>query len=118
MSTAEAPPAPTPTERVDSTGCPIEGKWLNDAPDLGQSTITITRQPDGTFKATEDGMANFDGSATVAGKVLHIDFRTDNGYAGSYEWVLDDSCSVGDGKVSFTAGGQGDHTSRLQRVTM
>jgi len=107
--------AATPAAAEPAGGCAIEGAWQNTTPDVGASTITIARQGDGSYKATESGMGNFDGTATFKGHALRVDFKTGAGYAGWYEWTLDDSCSGGEGKLVFTAGGQGEHTSSVKR---
>jgi hypothetical protein len=83
---------------------------------VGTSTITVVKQDDGSYKATESGMANFDGVATVDGKTLHIQFKTANGYAGFYEWMLDEGCARGSGKLVFSAGGAGEHASTVERA--
>lgn len=113
--------APATPPRVGSplatAGCSAEGSWINTTPDVGTSTITVVKQPDGSLTATEAGMANFAGAVKVDGSLLHVDFKTASGYAGWYEWTLDQTCSAGSGKLVFTAGGQGEHASSVKRAS-
>jgi hypothetical protein len=113
---ATTAPGPRVAAPPVATACSTEGRWLNTTPDVGQSTITVVRQPDGRLTATEAGMASFDGVATVDGAVLRIDFKTASGHAGWYEWSLDSSCNAGSGRLVFTAGGQGEHASSIARA--
>jgi len=101
---------------VPSSECSVEGRWLNDTPHVGQSTITVVRAPDDTLKATEDGTSNFDGAVKVSGRTFRIDFKTGAGYEGWYEWTLDDACNAGNGKLMFTAGGSGQYDSAVKRA--
>src|SRR5262249_50776737 len=112
------PPAmPTPAPGAPAAaGCSVEGRWLNTTPGVGESTITVARQPDGAVKATEAGMANFDGTVTAQGKTLHIDFKTTVGVNGWYEWTLDEACAGGSGRLVFTAGRQGEFASTVKRA--
>ncbi len=110
-----SPPAMSPGGSPGAGPCPPSGGYRHRTDGVGDARIDLTPQPDGTFRATESGLANFNGVATFTPPTLSIRFTTANGFAGVYTWTLDASCSRGQGQLVFTAGGSGTHRSTLER---
>lgn len=82
--------------------CVAEGVWSNTAQGRGSSIWTIAA--DG--KATESGMGNARGTASLSGDTLTITWRT-GAVAGVYEIDVFSNCSGGDGTLRFTDGPPG-----------
>jgi|GEM_PF-5696717 len=92
--------------------CALAGSWTQQSESTGTSTWIITA--DG--QATESGLGRARGTATLSGRKLRIDFRTDDGnYSGYYEWNLDSSCNSGSGYLIFTSGATGSRNSTVKR---
>jgi len=90
-----------------SSECTLAGIWTQQSEGLGSSTWTITA--DG--EATESGLGNAKGKATLSGGRLRIDW-TIPGYnnSGYYEWALDESCK-GSGVAVNTVSGAKRNTT-------
>jgi hypothetical protein len=86
-----------------TTECRLFGSWEQTTEQVGSTTWVI----DEKGNATERGIGNATGHATLANNVLTIDWTTSNGYAGTYRWDLNASCG-GTGELTFTKVGQGD----------
>lgn len=110
-----SPPTVSPAGSPGAGPCPPSGSYRHRTDGVGDARIDLAPQPDGTFRATESGLANFNGVATFTPPTLSIRFTTNNGFAGVYTWTLDASCSRGEGQLVFTAGGSGTHRSTLER---
>jgi hypothetical protein len=92
-----------------ATTCPLEGVWNQTTPGVGSTKWTITSL--GT--ATEEGIGNAEGKATLADNVLAIDWKTKNGYAGVYNWTLDPAtCKSTKGTLKFTKTAAGDNRDK------
>ena len=83
-----------------SGACKLEASWTQDTPGVGSTTWEI--KSDGT--ADEKGIGYAKGKANIKGNVLHIDWKTNTGYSGYYEWKLGDDCSNGKGRLVFKTG--------------
>lgn len=97
--------------RGTSGQCTMEGTWSQNTPGVAATEWHITK--DG--KATETGGGYAKGTATLSGRTLHINWQTDNGYAGYYQWGLTTDCTSGTGNLVFSAGGKGSHDSTVRR---
>lgn len=95
---------PKTTNRPKTTpakpGCVAAGSWSQTLERMGRSVWKIDK--DG--KATESGLGNSTGTASLAGNTLRIDWTNPNEWAGSYVWTLDAGCKSGSGTQTFTAG--------------
>ncbi len=90
--------------------CTMEGTWSQNTPGVAATVWHITK--DG--KATETGGGYAEGTATLSGRTLHINWHTNNGYAGYYQWDLTTDCTSGTGNLVFSAGGKGSHASTVR----
>ncbi len=91
----------------------LAGGWQNAIPQ-GRSTWTLRALGGGRYSATESGMGNATGTATLSGTTLTLDFRTGH-VTGRYQWALDQQCRAGRGTLLFTAGMQGQFAATIQR---
>jgi hypothetical protein len=82
--------------------CLLAGVWAEQT-QFASTTFSI----DDNGKAQESGGGNATGTASLAGDVLTIDWKTSNGYAGVYRWTLKPDCT-GSGTLTFTQVGPGD----------
>lgn len=98
------------TDKTTGT-CTLAGTWVHITEGIGTTTWTITS--DG--KATETGKGYAKGTATLKGNTLRIDWKTDNGYSGYYEWPLDSNCNSDNGKLVFKSGTTGEHKSTVKK---
>lgn len=98
------------TEKSDGA-CKLAGNWTQDTPGIGSTIWEI--KSDGTAKETGIGFAK--GKATLRDNVLHIDWETNTGYSGYYEWTLDGNCSSGKGKLLFKTGRTDSLESTVKR---
>ncbi len=92
----------TKSSAQEPTGaCTLAGTWTQQSEGLGPSNWTITA--DG--EATESGLGNAKGKATLSGGKLRIEWNIP-GYnnSGYYEWTLDASCK-GSGVAVNTVSG-------------
>jgi hypothetical protein len=96
--------------------CNVDGHWEQTATDVGISTWILTRSGDDRYHAQENGMGNAVGTAVMIGNRVRIDWRTGD-FSGIYEWVIDPSCTAGEGQLVFYSGGTGTHRSVARRVT-
>ncbi|MBK8518991.1 MAG: hypothetical protein IPL55_22720 [Saprospiraceae bacterium] len=80
--------------------CKLDGSWTQDTPGVGSTVWEI--KSDGT--ANERGIGYANGKAYLYGNILHIDWQTNTGYSGYYEWTLDGNCSSGIGTLVFKTG--------------
>jgi hypothetical protein len=88
--------------------CSVRGKWSQSTSSVGSSVWNV--EENGT--ATEDGLGRATGTASLSGTTMRITWTTSNGWAGVYEWVMDQKCAAGRGKLTFSAGGRaGDSPS-------
>jgi hypothetical protein len=94
------PPAVTPPPAPKPAGCVLAGSWSQTLERVGSSVWTI----DKTGHATESGLGNSTGTASLAGNTLRIDWTNPNKWAGYYVWTLDTGCKSGRGTQTFTAG--------------
>ncbi len=92
-------------------GCQAEGSWAQDTPGIGPTTWQINS--DGT--ANETGIGYAQGTATLTGKTLRIDWKTNTGYSGYYEWNLNEDCRTGEGTLVFKTGRTDSLTSTVKR---
>jgi hypothetical protein len=92
--------------------CTMVGTWVQET-EGGIPTTSWTITADG--KAREVGGGNATGTATFTGRKLHIEWTTRDGYAGYYEWNLDEDCTSGKGNLVFTKTGVGTHKSNVKR---
>jgi hypothetical protein len=94
----------------------LSGAWVNS---LDWLTTTWTLTPSGAhrYEAKEAGGCSAAGKATFDGSTLRIEWTCAAGYAGTYEWTLDASCSAGQGRLVYSKGGQGTHATKLKRNT-
>jgi hypothetical protein len=104
-------PSETPSTPSATAGCAITGDWRQSTVDVGQTTWNISAGG----QATETGIGNAKGSATLTGQTLRIDWTTTNGYAGQYQWRLDSDCKSGSGTLVFSAGRTGSYSSIVTR---
>ena len=100
--------------RGDSGGLDISGVWQNDIANFGTTVWTFTRLDGNRYSATEQGLGNARGTAVVTGNHLRLDFSTGN-VTGYYEWFLDANGRTGQGRLVFTSGASGTHTTQLTR---
>jgi hypothetical protein len=82
--------------RESAESCDIAGTWTNHTNVV--TTWTFTRMPNG-FHAKEGGGCNAKGTATLSGRTLTVVWRCDQGFAGTYTWELNASCTEGKGRV-------------------
>ena len=94
--------------------CSAGGQWEQTATGVGTSTWTLTRSG-GSYHAQENGMGNAVGTAVMTGNRVRIDWRTGD-FSGLYEWVIDPSCTTGEGQLVFYSGATGTHRSVARRV--
>ena len=99
---------------ADKEVCSAGGQWEQTASDVGTSTWTLKRSGD-SYHAQENGMGNAVGTAVMTGNRLRIDWRTGD-HSGIYEWVVDPSCTTGEGQLVFYSGATGTHRSVARRV--
>ena len=83
-----------------SGSCKLEGQWTQDTPGVGKTDWVI--ESDGT--ANERGIGYAKGKATLNGNKLRIDWNTNTGYSGHYEWTLDENCKSVEGSLVFKTG--------------
>ncbi|MBC7875166.1 MAG: hypothetical protein H7Y01_14275 [Ferruginibacter sp.] len=91
--------------------CKLEGVWTQNTPGIGSTDWKI--ESDGT--ANERGIGYAKGKATLSGNVLHIDWQTNTGYSGYYEWTLDGNCSSVKGTLVFKTGRTDNLNSTVKR---
>lgn len=89
---------------VRANACSLAGTWSEDTPGSGSSTWDITA----AGNATEHGLGNATGKATLSNNVLRIDWVS-NEWSGYYQWTLASSCS-GTGVLHFTTGPRNGET--------
>lgn len=101
--------------REKEKACKLEGTWeqYETAGGVPETTWTITGS--GNNNASEEGGGNATGTATLDGRKLKIVWTTKAGWAGYYEWELKEDCNFGEGKLEFTAVGEGTRTSKVKR---
>ncbi|MBX3417166.1 MAG: hypothetical protein KF851_06150 [Pirellulaceae bacterium] len=72
----------------------IAGVWKHGD---GGETWTFTANPDGTFKAEEQGFGNARGTAMFSGNKIHIEYTTSDGTNGEYDIILEPDGRSGKG---------------------
>lgn len=111
-STAAGAGAPSGSGRCDAAG-----RWNFQIDGEVSSVYTLTAQGYNRYTASESGMGNATGTATLTGTRLRIDWTTSGGWAGYNTFELDATCNSGEGSVVFTGGGTGQKRARIQRAT-
>jgi len=103
---------PTPRSGASSPtgparGCAdLSGVWQHDTPGVGASSLGFERQADGTYRVTETGLGNGQGTATTTNRELTYRFRWSGG-EGFIVAQLDAACTAATGYLQFTAGRTG-----------
>jgi hypothetical protein len=91
--------------------CKLAGGWLQSTEGVGATGWQITS----SGQATDVGIGYAKGTATLTGRTLRINWSTNNGYSGYYEWTLDSSCTSGSGSLVFFTGRTGIYKSTVKR---
>ena len=99
------------SESTPDISCRLEGSWTQDTPGVGSTVWDI--KSDGT--ANERGIGYAKGKATLSGNLLRIDWQTNTGYSGYYEWTLDGNCNSGKGTLVFKTGRTDSLNSTVKR---
>ena len=86
---------------IITSNCTLAGTWTQNSEGLGSSVWTIADNGE----ATESGLGNAKGRASLSGRTLRIDW-TIPGYnnSGYYQWTLGDDCR-GSGEAVNTVSG-------------
>lgn len=95
--------------------CNIVGRWRQTTPGVSTSIWTFTHLSGNRYRAVETGSGNATGTAVLTGNQLRLDASTPT-LAGYYIWTIGPNCNVGNGRLVFTRGRRGTHTSSITSV--